>query len=522
MQIFKRNSVPKSVKTRLLSLLAAAAAAGLTIMMAAPADAAPDRRVALVIGNGAYKNAVTLPNAPKDARAIADKLRQLGFVVVEGIDLTQDGMTGKLKEFNRELNSAQVGMFYYAGHGMQISGENYLLPIDAALKNERDVDFETMKVDLVVKQMAREAKIKLVVLDACRDNPLAEQLSRSMVNQGRSRSATPSVGLSSVDVKNVDETLFAFATAPGTVALDGKTGHSPFTEALLQHIDEPGVDIEGVMKKVRIQVAAVTNAKQQPWTNSSLISNFYFNPVAPQAPKPAGDVVANLSPSAQPPASTTDTARSTTQSFDSRQLELPLWAEAKSNNSISGYESYLKQFPSGTFADVARENIAKLKSGSASTSGVASSAIVLTDEQKTAASTILTENELKLDDDRWMNVQKALTGVGFSTNGIDGKAGNGTRTAIHKWQTARGYNVSGFLNQPQMNALLSEPRTVKTPATESADNDEAPVTRRAARQERPERQERSSRSNDGGAGAAAVGAFMGGVVGGVLRNKLPF
>jgi len=188
MQIFK----PKSVKTRLLSLLAAAAAAGLTVMMAAPADAAPDRRVALVIGNGAYKNAVTLPNAPKDARAIADKLRQLGFVVVEGIDLTQDGMTGKLKEFNRELSSAQVGMFYYAGHGMQIGGENYLLPIDAALKNERDVDFETMKVDLVVKQMAREAKIKLVVLDACRDNPLAEQLSRSMVNQGRSRSATPS------------------------------------------------------------------------------------------------------------------------------------------------------------------------------------------------------------------------------------------------------------------------------------------------------------------------------------------
>jgi len=327
--------------------------------------------------------------------------------------------------------------------------------------------------------------------------------------------------MSSVDVKNVDETLFAFATAPGTVALDGKTGHSPFTEALLQHIDAPGVDIEGVMKKVRIQVAAVTNAKQQPWTNSSLISNFYFNPAPAQAQKPADDVVANLSPSNQPAASAADTARSTTP-FDSRQLELPLWAEAKSNNSISGYEAYLKQFPSGTFADVARENIAKLRSASASTSGGASSAIVLTDEQKNAASTILTENELKLDDDRWMNVQKALTGVGFSTNGIDGKAGNGTRTAIHKWQTARGYNVSGFLNQPQMSALLSEPRTVKTPATESADNDEAPVTRRAARQERPERQERSSRSNDGGAGAAAVGAFMGGVVGGVLRNKLPF
>src|SRR5258708_4404899 len=118
----------------------------------ASTDSYAERRVALVIGNGAYKNTVTLPNAGNDARAIAAKLRELGFLVIEGIDLGQADITGKLKEFSRSMDGADIALFFYAGHGLQISGENYLVPVDAVLKDERDVDFETVKVDLVMRQ----------------------------------------------------------------------------------------------------------------------------------------------------------------------------------------------------------------------------------------------------------------------------------------------------------------------------------------------------------------------------------
>ena len=123
------------------------------------AHAADDKRVALVIGNGAYKNTIDLPNAPVDAKAVAAALRKLGFLVVEGIDLTQSGMTDKLKEFSRALVGADAGVFYYAGHGLQVSGENYLVAIDASLKREADLEFETMKVDTVLKQLHREAML---------------------------------------------------------------------------------------------------------------------------------------------------------------------------------------------------------------------------------------------------------------------------------------------------------------------------------------------------------------------------
>lgn len=237
-----------------------------------------DRRVALVIGNGAYRHTIDLPNAPADARAVAAALRRLGFVVIEGIDLTNAEMQVRLKTFSREMEGADVGLFYYAGHGMQVAGENYLIPIDANPKRERDLDFETLKLDLVMKQLLREAKIKIVILDSCRDNPLAAELSRSMAQQGggRSRSVSVQSGMGIVDTHGTSGTLVAFATAPGTVALDGRGQHSPFTEALLQHMETPGIDIDVMMKRVRGQVTRGTSERQVPWTNSSLTGEFHL------------------------------------------------------------------------------------------------------------------------------------------------------------------------------------------------------------------------------------------------------
>ena len=154
---------------------------GLTgVLSLLSAKAFADRRVALVIGNAKYTNTISLPNVENDAPAIATALKRLGFEVIEGNDLDRSAMNEKLKDFARALDGADVGLFFYAGHGMQVAGENYLLPVDASLKRESDLEFEAVKVDSVLKQMFRETKIKIVLLDACRDNPLAASLSRSM------------------------------------------------------------------------------------------------------------------------------------------------------------------------------------------------------------------------------------------------------------------------------------------------------------------------------------------------------
>jgi uncharacterized caspase-like protein len=249
-----------------------------------PANAAPDPRVALVIGNGAYKNTVDLPNAPNDARAVSAALKRLGFLVVEGIDLTQTGMTDKLKEFSRLLSNSEVGLVFYAGHGMQVGGENYLVPIDAVLKREADLEFEAVKVDVILRQLSRESKVKIVILDACRDNPLVAELARSM--SGRSRSMATASGMGAIDTQGATGTMVAFATSPGTVALDGKGQHSPFTEALLAHMETPGIDIDVMMKRVRGQVTRSTNERQQPWTNSSLTAEVFLNGASPPNGQP--------------------------------------------------------------------------------------------------------------------------------------------------------------------------------------------------------------------------------------------
>src|SRR4051812_28749721 len=187
-----------------------------------------ERRVALIIGNGAYKNVPKLPNPPKDAKAMASLLRNLGFEVVTGTDLTQAGMTDSLRKFATAADNADVALFYYAGHGIALETKNYLLPIDANLRSEIDVKLGgPIDVNVMLDQTMSSAKVKLVFLDACRDNPFVEQISRSV----RTRSLTINSGLA--EMKSSEGTLLAFATAPGQTALDGEGSNSPFTKALL-------------------------------------------------------------------------------------------------------------------------------------------------------------------------------------------------------------------------------------------------------------------------------------------------
>jgi WD40 repeat protein len=267
----------------------AALTAGLALLSgAASAQAALDR-VALVIGNGSYRHAAKLANPTNDSSDIAQVLRGIGFDVVQGNDLDKRAMEDKVREFSRKLDGAKVALFFYAGHGMQVAGKNYLLPIDAKLERPGDLDFETIDISLVMSQMEGEKRVNLVFLDACRDNPLA----RSFAPRLGTRSAAVGRGLASI--QSAVGTLIAFATQPEAVALDGSGRNSPFTAALLKHMAEPGIDISVMMRRVRNDVLAATAERQVPWDHSSLTDEVILVPGA-------GPRVAALPPPISPSA----------------------------------------------------------------------------------------------------------------------------------------------------------------------------------------------------------------------------
>ncbi|NVO12555.1 MAG: tetratricopeptide repeat protein [Rhodoplanes sp.] len=229
--------------------------------------ATPGNRVALVIGNGTYKYATTLPNPPNDAGDLTRSLRTIGFDVVEGINLGKQDMELKIREFGRKLDRADLALFFYAGHGLQVADKNYLVPIDAKLERQGDLAFDTVTVDDVLSQMESERRVNLVFLDACRDNPLA----RSFASTLGTRST--SVGSGLAPIQSAVGTMIVYATQPKNVALDGDGRNSPFTAALLKHIGTPGLEISAVMKRVRADVYQATRQKQLPWDHSSLIGD---------------------------------------------------------------------------------------------------------------------------------------------------------------------------------------------------------------------------------------------------------
>ena len=269
-------------------LIALAAAA---MLCAAPAAAAPDR-VALVFGNGAYRHVPALTNPGNDATDMAAALRRIGFDVVEGRDLDKRGMEAKIIEFSRKLDAANLALFFYAGHGLQVGGKNYLVPVDAKVERAADLGFETIDVSQVLAQMEGDKRVNLVFLDACRDNPLARSLARSM----GTRSSAVGQGLASI--QSAVGTMIGYATQPDNVALDGSGRNSPFTTAMLKHLPTPGLDVSVIMRRVRADVVQATGQKQVPWDHSSLMGDVVLVPVAAS---PAA-AAAPPPPAAPPPA----------------------------------------------------------------------------------------------------------------------------------------------------------------------------------------------------------------------------
>jgi uncharacterized caspase-like protein len=256
---------------------------------------AASRRLALVIGNSAYQHGPALRNPRNDASDLAAVLEQLGFTVIRGIDLDKAAMDRKIQDFAAALHGAEAGVFFYAGHGLQVDGINYLVPIDAALASAASPDFELVKLDVVQRSMERESATNILFLDACRNNPLARNLALSM----GTRSAAIGRGLAPVE--SGVGTLISFSTQPGNVALDGNGRNSPFTAALLKQLASSHDDLSSLLINVRNDVMSSTQNRQVPWEHSALRARFYFAahpsvPPATAATTPAGPAASDAGP----------------------------------------------------------------------------------------------------------------------------------------------------------------------------------------------------------------------------------
>ncbi|ABD08196.1 Peptidase C14, caspase catalytic subunit p20 [Rhodopseudomonas palustris HaA2] len=235
-----------------------------------------EKRVALVIGNSGYQNVSRLDNPKNDAVLMAETLSVIGFTLVGGraqLDLDKPSLDSAVQNFGRQIQGADVALFYFAGHGVQISGANYLVPVNANPTREADVDFQMVDVNVVLRQMqAAGTRLKIVILDACRNNPFGARGLRS--SEG---------GLA--QMRAPDGTLISYATQPGSVALDGGDGHSPYTRALAATVKRAGLDLFQTFNQVGLAVMRATGGAQQPWVSSSPIDGtFYF--VAPALPLP--------------------------------------------------------------------------------------------------------------------------------------------------------------------------------------------------------------------------------------------
>ena len=300
--------------------------------LAAEAGRSTEAKLALVVGNSSYKKS-PLRNPVNDARLIAETLEASGFQVVRTENASLREMRRAVRDFGDRLKeSGGVGLFYFAGHGIQVRGENYLVSIDSDIQREEEIAEDSISAQLVLdKMLAAGNRMNIIILDACRDNPFS----------GRSR--TSSTGLASMNAGV--GSLIAYATAPGMVAADGAGKNGLYTRHLASAMSTPGLPIEEVFKRVRVAVRTESNKQQIPWESTSLEGEFSFRPASPkqalEAPKPPASVANN-------------------SGAGGAGMELALWEEVKSSGAPSDLQLYLDKYPNGTFAAVAKRRLSTL------------------------------------------------------------------------------------------------------------------------------------------------------------------
>jgi TPR repeat protein len=318
----------------LLILVLAAPAPSLAAVPREAMQESAVQRVALVIGNGRYQHLDQLANPANDARAVAASLWNLGFEVIEVIDADLGQTLAAMTTFASRLRPGMEALFYYAGHAVQWNGANFLLPTSARVGSNADLLTQAVDAGAIVQVMENAgARLNLLILDSCRDNPFPDGI------------AEGSSGLAEMRGQKA-EMLIAYATAPGTVASDGEGRHSPYTAALLEHLEEPGLEVAILFRRVRSSVRQATEANQIPWVSSSLENEFYFRPAAQPAIQLAAlggsptDTLGMLPPSVV--------------------VELAYWQSIKESRDPSELGAFLERHPDGNFADLARRKLEQL------------------------------------------------------------------------------------------------------------------------------------------------------------------
>jgi hypothetical protein len=291
-----------------------------------------DKRVALVIGNSAYQNAAKLANPVNDAVAIANLFTSAGFDVDLRQNLGGADLRRALREFSLQTRNADIAIVFYAGHGMEANGTNYIVPIDARLAQDIDVEDETVSLERVLAATEAARRFRLIILDACRDNPFVQKMARTMTSRSIGR------GLARIEPTTTD-TLVAFAARAGSVAIDGGGTNSPFTEALLKHLTTPGLDVRIAFGRVRDEVLASTRRQQEPFVYGSLGGSDL-----PLVPAAAGSAAAPPQPAA-----------SGLNLDERRDYEL-----AEKVGSVEALDWFLQKYAQGFYHDLARAQRAKL------------------------------------------------------------------------------------------------------------------------------------------------------------------
>ena len=295
-----------------------------------------DRRVALVIGNGSYVNANQLPNPRNDAEDVGLALKRLGFETIVGVDLDQSKMQQMTIDFARAARESDVALFYYSGHAMQFAGVNYLMPVDAKLTDEADLRRMT-RVDEIIEDLKQAKSLRVLILDACRDNPFAEELKRSI---GRARAFSLQRGLAKIDAP--EGVIISFSTQAGQTADDGSGRNSPYTTAFLKHIDDQD-EIGSVFRRISKDVYEATAKKQLPELSFSMIGEYYFR-APPESSTPAVQPEQTVS---SPP-----TSESASEA----------WKAAKESESIQVLEAFIARFDGSFYAEMAKARLSELKS----------------------------------------------------------------------------------------------------------------------------------------------------------------
>jgi uncharacterized caspase-like protein len=303
------------------------------VLLVLPAIAHAQKRVALVIGNSAYKHAGELTNPNNDAADMAAALRKFSFQVIDGFDLDKASFDRKVREFGSALENAETGVFFYAGHGLQVAGQNYLVPVDAKAETADALDFEMVRLELVQRIMERTTTTNILFLDACRNNPLARNLARAMGTR------STEIGRGLAPVESGVGTLISFSTQPGNVALDGAGRNSPFAGALVRHMANSGDSLGDLLIAVRNDVRKETENKQVPWEHSSLTRRFYFNQAFQFHDSGA------TAPTSAP------------HSNDAAEA----WAAAKDTKSIAVLEDFIARYKETFYAGLARARIEELR-----------------------------------------------------------------------------------------------------------------------------------------------------------------